>query len=470
MKNIVWFRNDLRVFDNPALSAACRPDNEVAAVFVVSESQWKEHCDSVNKISFWFRCLIELEKELKKLNIPLMILKSDFYEDIPQKLLEFANMHSFENIFFNIEYPFSERKRDDEVTKVFENKNKGVFSYHDQVIHKPGTLKTKAGGDFSVYSPFKRCWFAELDYSMLEEIPIPSPVRKTNLSHTNEYDIYNYQDSRINQDLWPVGENNIQTMLSNFLEKKGSLYKTDRNFPSMKATAMSSPYLNTGVVSSKWCLNQSRYNNYDSLDEGDKGIVHWVSEILWREFYRHIIFNYPRVSRGKPFQLRYENIPWENNPSFISAWKDGKTGIPIVDAGIRQMIETGWMHNRLRMIVAMFLSKNLLVDWKIGEEFFMEHLIDGDIASNNGGWQWSASTGTDAAPYFRIMNPETQSLRFDEQGEYIRKHVKELEECPTNEIHMPKNPRDFGYVDPIVDLKTSRQKAIDVFGSIKKES
>ena len=134
------------------------------------------------------------------------------------------------------------------------------------------------------------------------------------------------------------------------------------------------------------------------------------------------------------------------------------------------MIETGWMHNRLRMIVAMFLSKNLLVDWKIGEEFFMEHLIDGDIASNNGGWQWSASTGTDAAPYFRIMNPETQSLRFDEQGEYIRKYVKELEECPTNEIHMPKNPQDFGYVDPIVDLKTSRQKAIDVFGSIKKET
>ena len=149
------------------------------------------------------------------------------------------------------------------------------------MIHKPGTLKTKAGGDFSVYSPFKRCWFAELDYSMLEEIPIPSPVLPSNITHKNEFDIHSYDKSRINQDLWPVGESNVKTMISNFLEKKGSLYKTDRNFPSMKATSMASPYLNTGVVSSKWCLNQSRNNNYDALDEGDKGIVHWVSEILW---------------------------------------------------------------------------------------------------------------------------------------------------------------------------------------------
>ena len=470
MRNLVWFRNDLRVYDNPALDAACNPNNEVVAVYIVSESQWDEHNDSVNKISFWFRCLVELEKELKKINIPLIILKSDFYKDHSKKLLEFSTENNLDNIFFNIEYPVNERKRDEEVTQTFENQNKGVFSFHDQVIHKPGTLKTKAGGDFSVYSPFKRCWFAELDYAMLEEIPIPSPVSQINISHQNEFDIHSYDKSKINQDLWPVGETNVQTMISNFLEKKGTLYKTDRNFPSMKATSMASPYLNTGVVSSKWCLNQSRNFNYDALDEGDKGIVHWVSEILWREFYRHIIFNYPRVSKGKPFQMRYENIPWENNPDFIEAWKNGRTGIPIVDAGIRQMIETGWMHNRLRMIVAMFLSKNLLVDWKIGEEFFMKHLIDGDIASNNGGWQWSASTGTDAAPYFRIMNPETQSLRFDETGEYIRRYVKELRDCPNKEVHMPSNPKDLGYVEPIVDLKTSRQKAIDVFGSIKKDN
>ena len=145
----------------------------------------------------------------------------------------------------------------------------------------------------------------------------------------------------------------------------------------------------------------------------------------------------------------------------------GQTGIPIVDAGIREMLETGWMHNRLRMIVAMFLSKNLLIDWQKGEKFFMEHLVDGDIASNNGGWQWSASTGTDAAPYFRIMNPETQSIKFDPQGKYIKRWIPELEACPEAEIHMPVNPEQYNYPKPIVDLKESRRKAIDVFSSIK---
>ena len=222
MKNLVWFRNDLRVHDNPALSSACSADNEVVAVYIVSEPQWKEHNDSVNKISFWFRCLSELEKELNKINIPLIILKSDFYKDHAKKLIEFSSTYDLENIFFNIEYPVDERDRDEDVRKVFESSKKGVFSFHDQVIHKPGTLKTKAGGDFSVYSPFKRCWFAELDYSMLEEIPIPSPVLPSNITHKNEFDIHSYDKSRINQDLWPVGESNVKTMISNFLEKKGS--------------------------------------------------------------------------------------------------------------------------------------------------------------------------------------------------------------------------------------------------------
>ena len=151
----------------------------------------------------------------------------------------------------------------------------------------------------------------------------------------------------------------------------------------------------------------------------------------------------------------------------MEKWKNGKTGIPIVDAGIREMLSTGWMHNRLRMIVAMFLSKNLLINWQEGEKFFMQNLIDGDIASNNGGWQWSASTGTDAAPYFRIMNPQTQSIKFDPDGEYIRKWVPELLECKNDDIHMPTDPQRFNYPSPIVDLKSSRKKAIDVFSSIK---
>ncbi len=170
---------------------------------------------------------------------------------------------------------------------------------------------------------------------------------------------------------------------------------------------------------------------------------------------------------GMPFIDYTKNIPWNKNQDFLNCWKEGRTGIPIVDAGIREMLETGWMHNRTRMIVAMFLSKNLLINWQEGEKFFMENLIDGDIASNNGGWQWSASTGTDAAPYFRIMNPETQSIKFDPQGKYIKRWIPELANCSLNEIHMPNEPEKYNYPRPIVDLKESRKNAIDVFSQIK---
>ena len=170
---------------------------------------------------------------------------------------------------------------------------------------------------------------------------------------------------------------------------------------------------------------------------------------------------------GKPFISNTSNINWNIDESALNRWKKGETGIPIVDAGMREMNETGWMHNRLRMITAMFLSKNLLINWQEGEKYFMENLVDGDIASNNGGWQWSASTGTDAAPYFRIMNPETQSLRFDPNGDYIKFWIPELKDCPISEIHMPSEPEKYGYFKPLVDLKISRQKAIEAFQDLK---
>ena len=258
---------------------------------------------------------------------------------------------------------------------------------------------------------------------------------------------------------WESGEDFIKNHINEFLKTKGSAYKEERNFPNIQATSMLSPYLNSGVVSSKWCLLKAKEFNNGLLDDGDKGIVHWVSEILWREFYRHILYNFPKVSRDQPFISYTKNIPWREDLEDLNKWKEGKTGIPIVDAGMREMLETGWMHNRTRMIVAMFLSKNLLINWQEGEKYFMEHLVDGDLASNNGGWQWSASTGTDAAPYFRIMNPETQSMRFDPEGKYIKKWIPELKDCPISQIHMPENPEQYGYPKPMVDLKENQEKS-----------
>ena len=466
MKSVCWFRNDLRTLDNPALHNSCISSDEVIAIYVVNRKQWAAHFDAPIKISFWMRNLQALQIKLNQKNIPLVIIEADTYKDTKEKLWTFCDENNVSNLYFNIEYPINELKRDEEISKFFKSKGIGVFSYHDQVIHIPGSLKTKAGGNFSVYSPFKKKWFSELEDSDLELIAEPKDVKESSIENTNLEKFLN-EFSNPSDDLWPPGEDFIKKNIEEFLKNKGTGYKEERNFPALNSTSKLSPYLNSGVISAKWCLIKAKEFNNGKLDDGDKGITHWVSEILWREFYRHIIFNFPKVSKGLPFIDYTKNIPWNEDNLSLQRWKEGKTGIPIVDAGIREMLATGWMHNRVRMIVAMFLSKNLLINWQEGEKFFMEHLIDGDIASNNGGWQWSASTGTDAAPYFRIMNPETQSIRFDSKGEYIRKWIPELSDCKNDEIHMPSNPERFNYPKPLVDLKSSRKKAIDVFSSIK---
>ena len=466
MRSVCWFRNDLRVEDNPALYNACLTSKSVIGIFIVTQSQWKEHDDAKVKINFWFRSLLKLRDSLEKLNIPLVILETKDYENIAETILNFSQDNKVDNLYFNNEYPINELRRDRKVFSKLKEKGIGVFNYHDQVIHAPGTLKTQSDTNFSVYSPFKRKWFAELKDEQLKLLPIPEKKEASDLKSTDITEYISQSDTS-NSHYWETGEEFIQEKIKSFLSTKGSKYKEDRNFPGIEATSKLSPYINSGIVSSKWCLVKAMENNNGFLDEGDKGIVHWVSEILWREFYKHIIYNFPKVSMGKPFISNTSNIKWNIDESALNRWKKGETGIPIVDAGMREMNKTGWMHNRLRMITAMFLSKNLLINWQEGEKYFMENLVDGDIASNNGGWQWSASTGTDAAPYFRIMNPETQSLRFDPKGDYIKFWIPELKDCPISEIHMPSEPEKYGYFKPLVDLKISRQKAIEAFQDLK---
>ena len=217
--------------------------------------------------------------------------------------------------------------------------------------------------------------------------------------------------------------------------------------------------------------------------QGNDGLVHWISEVIWREFYKHLLVSFPRLCMGRPFQLATDRVRWREDPAAFEAWKVGRTGYPIVDAGMRQLLETGWMHNRVRMITAMFLTKDLLLDWRLGERHFMRHLVDGDLSQNNGGWQWSASTGTDAQPYFRVFNPFSQSRKFDEEGAYIKRWVPELRDVPAGVLHDPDALQErfggglFGgggsgggqsaYPPPMVDHAMARDRAIAAFKAIK---
>ena len=270
--------------------------------------------------------------------------------------------------------------------------------------------------------------------------------------------------------LWPAGEKEARRRLDTFADEQISYYKNERDFPAKPGTSQLSAYLAAGVVSPRQCLHAALQSNQGEFESGNIGAITWINELLWREFYKHILVGYPRVSRHRAFRPETEALAWRDAPEDLAAWKEGRTGFPIIDAAMRQLLETGWMHNRLRMVVAMFLTKNLLIDWREGERFFMHHLVDGDLAANNGGWQWSSSTGTDAAPYFRIFNPVTQSEKFDSEGVFIKHWLPELAELNKKEVHNPASRRwpvwRGRLPAPIVDLKKSRERALAAFQSL----
>jgi deoxyribodipyrimidine photo-lyase len=246
-------------------------------------------------------------------------------------------------------------------------------------------------------------------------------------------------------------------------------YGAGRDIPSINGTSVLSPYLAAGVISPRQCLAMAVTQNNGTIN-GQEGPTTWISELTWRDFYTHVMVGFPRVSMHQPFKLKTNSIAWRTNESDLTAWRQGKTGYPIVDAGMRQLNQTGWMHNRLRMVTAMFLSKHLLIDWRLGETYFMQRLIDGDLAANNGGWQWSASTGTDSVPYFRIFNPFSQSKRFDPDGKFIKKFCPELSDVPTAALHDAKKlsaaARSLDYPEFVVDHKQARERALNAFKSL----
>ena len=472
MKGIVWFRSDLRIDDNPALNAALSNCDEVLAIYIFSQSQWEIHNESNIKQEFLFNNLTELKGSLENLNIPLIAINADSYKTLPQDLSSFAVEQKIEHVFCNNEFGFNETVRDHSSKELLKKNNIQFSSFNDQVIYDPGFLKTGQGKPFSVFTPFKRRWVENFDMNFLELEFSFKKLKNTSPIQSDLSVLKFIKTHSANIDLWPAGEIAAQEKLKNFLQSKAQLYSESRNSPIIDGTSRISPYLALGILSPKRCILEGlKLNNFE-FTSGNKGICKWIDEIVWREFYRNIMHSFAKVSKNQPFQDYTNSIQWRFSSEELEAFHAGKTGFPIVDAGIRQMLAEGWMHNRLRMVVAMFFTKNMLHDWRLGEKFFMEHLIDGDFSSNNGGWQWSSSTGTDSAPYFRIFNPITQSQNFDPNGEFIKKFIPELKDVPAAQIHQPKDDlfSSADYPAPILDLKESRLRAIQAFKDAREVS
>ena len=470
MKGIIWFRTDLRIDDNPALLSALSQCEEVVGIYIFSQMQWDLHNESNIKHEFLINNLTVLEQSLAKLNIPLVAINTESYKTLSKDLCSFLVDQKIDHAFWNNEFGYNETKRDQSVIEDLEKANIQISQFNDQVIYEPGFLRTGQGNPFSVFTPFKRKWVENFEMNFLD-IPQPDRSKKASSIKSNLTDLKFVKYHLANINLWPAGEAAAQERLSNFLQSKADLYSESRNSPIIDGTSRISPYLALGILSPKRCILEGlKLNNFE-FTSGNKGICKWIDEIIWREFYRNIMYSFPRVSQNKPFQDYTNAIKWRHSNAELKSFYEGKTGFPIVDAGIRQMLAEGWMHNRLRMVVAMFFTKNMLHDWRLGERFFMQNLIDGDFSSNNGGWQWSSSTGTDSAPYFRIFNPITQSQNFDPKGEFIKHFIPELKDVPINKIHQPQIDlfSSYDYPKPILDLKESRLRAIQAFKDAREE-
>ncbi|MDX1901367.1 MAG: deoxyribodipyrimidine photo-lyase [Gammaproteobacteria bacterium] len=462
MLNMVWFRRDLRIEDNPALSAACqRATAGVIALFIMTPETWLEHGMAPIQTAFLLENLRTLSTALKKKNIPLLIREVPAFKNIPALLENLIQSFKVEGIFCNRQYEWDERQRDLAVKQKLKKLDCRYYEFDDQVIIPPDKILNQQGEPFKVFTPYKRKWLslAETLYS----IPLSSP--KQQMKFSIESDVI--PEASKNFLLPTAGERAAEKRLITFCQKSISHYHISRDFPAKNATSHLSADLALGILSPRQCLSRVMFEEkiVTFNDFFNKtGAAVWVSELIWREFYKMILFQFPRVSRSKAFQLKTDKIPWRHDEKSFKKWCEGMTGFPLVDAAMRQLNETGWMHNRLRMLTAMFLTKILLIDWRWGERYFSTHLIDWDLSANNGGWQWSASTGTDAVPYFRIFNPITQSERFDPNGDFIRQFCPELIDLDSKVIH---DPHGYGlkvqYPLKMVDYKQARLRTLEAF-------
>lgn len=471
MRCLVWFRVDLRTRDNPALLAAsARATRGCVAVCLLAPEMWRRHDEGGVKIDFILRSLRHLSSELDRLRIGLCIRQAPAAADAPEALLRLAREHDCDALYFNRQLEINERHRDQRVQDAFESERLAVEAFDEQTILPPGAVRTKEGGFFSVYTPFRKAWLAaardgaDIDPSdrpraQPERVCEPDPVPER---------IEGF-DSPIDAALWPAGERVAHERLDAFCAGPISEYHTDRDRLDREGTSRLSPYLAQGVLSLRQCLRAARDANAGRFEGGAPGAEKWLSELLWREFYRHLLDACPRVSMGRASKPETDRLRWRRDEDDFQRWTQGRTGFPVVDAAMRCLLSTGWMHNRARMIVAMFLTKDLSIDWRWGERWFMRRLIDADLSNNNGGWQWAASTGADAQPYFRIFNPTKQSHRHDPDGAFIRRWVPELADLPAPSVHDP-SPFDrarLGYPEPMVDHAAARERALAAFRSLR---
>lgn len=464
-----WFRRDLRLAGNPALIDLCkRANGRILGLFCFDADFLSRSDFSHDRFAFFIDTLAALREELRACGGDLLVLDGAPELAFP-RLFSLLQRHTISLprwISFNRDYEPFARRRDETVAHLLQKEFAcEVLSHRDHLVVEPTEVKKPDGGYYRIYTPFSKQWLALLNSGQLRARLDASFIQPDQMSlrwhellgdqltQLDSLDAFKSKNQgRVSVPIPRAGSLAARKCLSAFRSKIEE-YGQRRDFPAQKATSQISIFLKNGSLTVSQVIAEL------GLHLGtmqSKSRLHYLKELIWREFYYHILWHCPRVET-ESFIEKYRELPWENNPELFDAWREGRTGYPLVDAGMRQLKATGWMHNRVRMVVASFLTKDLLIDWRWGERHFMEKLLDGDLAPNNGGWQWAASTGCDPQPYFRIFNPTLQSQTFDPDGEYIKRWCPELSSLSGPALHQPRNP--------IVVHASQKLKALQLYRS-----
>ncbi len=473
---IVWLRRDLRVADNAALHHACQAAEHVLPLFILDEAILRRPDTGPARVAFLLDALRVLDRSLQAKGGRLIVRQGQ----TPDTLIQVVREFGAQAVFHHREYEPFGVARDAQVKAALDANGTVLETFKDVALFEAGEIVSHGGQPYTVFSPYKRVWFdkpADLPLPAPAQVSVPSSAQGIAIPKADILKFHTEQTFACG------GETAAQDLLHEFLQNKVADYGAERDLLAHDGTSRLSRHLHLGTLGMRTMTDavrrvsqkgERRSNPSTEARQEHQtssgGATSFLNEMAWHDFYLQILATFPHVAQGA-FRPQFDALEWENDETLFEAWKQGRTGYPIVDAAMRQMNAEAWMHNRGRMIVASFLTKDLLIDWRWGEQYFMQQLVDGDQAANNGGWQWAAGTGTDAQPFFRIFNPTLQGEKFDPDGEYVRRWVPELAQVPAKTIHTPwkLSPAErahlgcTAYPDPVVDHAAQRAKALAMY-------